>query len=559
MAIHILREIRMAVPRAKQRGAIVIMTVFFVIILLGFAALALDLGRLYVLRTDMQNAADAASLAAAVELDGKLGARERAVQAATNLLSHKGQFTTSPELLTHLVKYWNPAADADPTTNPFVFFSWIGAEPDSLTPPSGCDINNTIEPGKCITTNDEEARYVKIKLDPELTPDEDKDYGIDFYFLPVLSILGGTTITEGFTKVMAVAGNTDSAICNYPPLMICGTPDDFTLGQQVRLKTQGPSSQWLPGMFAFLEPIECNEDGTVCTSESQLNKALGSQLALERDRGCSPNYVIPLPGDRQATAYPLNTRFGLYSKTGGVTYDDDLYPSSSNVIEYPMDANLDADPTARLGNGDWGAQAYFDSYHGGTTPPGISVTSISRFQTYYWEQHGLPADWNDIYHNLWEEDARSPADFSNMPTHTSFVPLDDPVNPPSPANEQCRQRPTGDAWDHPNNTGCLNLTGDPREIQQFSPPPEKGVAWEDPNRRVWFVAMLNCAEHADDINNRKPVNVLDDDIGIFAKFFITQHVQKGPPTEILAEYLGPATEDELDLTILIHNTVQLYE
>jgi Flp pilus assembly protein TadG len=47
----------------RQRGAILVMTVLFLVILLGFAALALDLGRLYVLRTEMQNAADAAGVA----------------------------------------------------------------------------------------------------------------------------------------------------------------------------------------------------------------------------------------------------------------------------------------------------------------------------------------------------------------------------------------------------------------------------------------------------------------------------------------------------------------
>ena len=66
----------------KQRGAILVMSVLFLVVLIGFAALALDFGRLYVLRSQMQNAADTAVLAAAAELDGQLGARQRAVNAA---------------------------------------------------------------------------------------------------------------------------------------------------------------------------------------------------------------------------------------------------------------------------------------------------------------------------------------------------------------------------------------------------------------------------------------------------------------------------------------------
>ncbi|MEJ2047958.1 MAG: Tad domain-containing protein [Dehalococcoidia bacterium] len=312
----------MAVLKVNQRGAIVIMTVFFVIILIAFAALALDLGRLYVLRTDMQNAADAAALAGAVELNGKPGARGRAVEAATKLLSHKGQFSTSPELLKQLASYWKPD---DPENSTFVFYSWIGAEPD----PAAWDCNKSTESWeggdtgprlKCITTDDIDARYIRVKLDPELTTAEKKDYGIDFYFLPVLSLVTGSPITEGFTKVMAIAGNTDSTYCNMPPLMICAPPGGFdenlSVGQQVLLKTQGPGSTWLPGDFAFLYPVQCETGDSDCSIPTQLNKALISQLAQEQELGCTPPEVTPLPGNRQATAYAVNTRLGLYGYRG---------------------------------------------------------------------------------------------------------------------------------------------------------------------------------------------------------------------------------------------------
>ena len=49
----------------KERGAILIMTAIFSVVLIGIAALALDAGRLFVQHSEMQNAADAAALAAA--------------------------------------------------------------------------------------------------------------------------------------------------------------------------------------------------------------------------------------------------------------------------------------------------------------------------------------------------------------------------------------------------------------------------------------------------------------------------------------------------------------
>ncbi len=54
--------------REKQRGAVAIITALSLVVLVGFVGLALDLGHLYVNKTELQNAADACALAAAREL-----------------------------------------------------------------------------------------------------------------------------------------------------------------------------------------------------------------------------------------------------------------------------------------------------------------------------------------------------------------------------------------------------------------------------------------------------------------------------------------------------------
>ena len=53
----------------RQRGAVVIMFGLLIFVLFGFMALAIDLGRTYVVRTELQNAADAAALAGAKQLN----------------------------------------------------------------------------------------------------------------------------------------------------------------------------------------------------------------------------------------------------------------------------------------------------------------------------------------------------------------------------------------------------------------------------------------------------------------------------------------------------------
>jgi len=54
----------------RQRGAYAVAFVVFVVVLLGFMGLAVDAGRLYVSKTELQNAADSCALSAAAALTG---------------------------------------------------------------------------------------------------------------------------------------------------------------------------------------------------------------------------------------------------------------------------------------------------------------------------------------------------------------------------------------------------------------------------------------------------------------------------------------------------------
>ena len=58
--------------RSKQQGVVAIMVALSMVLLIGFAALSLDLGKLYIARSELSNAADACALAAARDLTGAL-------------------------------------------------------------------------------------------------------------------------------------------------------------------------------------------------------------------------------------------------------------------------------------------------------------------------------------------------------------------------------------------------------------------------------------------------------------------------------------------------------
>jgi uncharacterized membrane protein len=56
--------------RRPQRGFVLIVTAIALTILLALAALGIDIGRMYVIRAELQSFTDAAALTAAIELDG---------------------------------------------------------------------------------------------------------------------------------------------------------------------------------------------------------------------------------------------------------------------------------------------------------------------------------------------------------------------------------------------------------------------------------------------------------------------------------------------------------
>jgi len=58
--------------KSRQHGAVAIIVAICLVVLIGMLGLVLDLGHLYVTKTELQNAADAASLSGAERLDGTL-------------------------------------------------------------------------------------------------------------------------------------------------------------------------------------------------------------------------------------------------------------------------------------------------------------------------------------------------------------------------------------------------------------------------------------------------------------------------------------------------------
>ena len=82
------RSIRkpIAERRRDEAGAVAVMVALMAMVILGMAAIAIDVGQVYAKRASLQSAADQAVLAAAAELDGTTVCTPGAVAAAKNYL-----------------------------------------------------------------------------------------------------------------------------------------------------------------------------------------------------------------------------------------------------------------------------------------------------------------------------------------------------------------------------------------------------------------------------------------------------------------------------------------
>lgn len=81
----------MAAGANAQRGAVAVMVAVALVALLGFLGLVVDLGRMLVIKAELQNAADACALAAAQELDATPNALTRAENAGVTVGSRNLQ------------------------------------------------------------------------------------------------------------------------------------------------------------------------------------------------------------------------------------------------------------------------------------------------------------------------------------------------------------------------------------------------------------------------------------------------------------------------------------
>lgn len=316
-----------------RRGAVAVYAAFTSTLVLGGGVLAFDFGKLVMLKTQMQNAADSAALSAATQLNGQPGARDRARSVAQSGVRNDTQLSDA----------------AGP----------LGVQ--------SIGFYSQMSPTRINASDDKDAFFVEVVLAPQ---------NVTLVLKPILDLVstggGGSRIST--IDASAVATN-DPIICNAAPFMACdptesGSASDDLLdpanaGRQLLVKENGGGS-FAPGNYGLLCPGGSGNCGA---------SAIGDAIAEEAPGTCYGNLVDTAPGARtQEVRNGLNARFDTGSHNPKRPAQD--------IMSYPRDANMNA--SRRLGNGNWNPTAYWSANHPSDAPPS-GLSGYSRYQIYLYE------------------------------------------------------------------------------------------------------------------------------------------------------------------------------
>ena len=259
-----------------QHGSIVIFFVMMLPILLATMGLALDIGKFYVIKSELQNAADACALAAAYELDGTASQFTRANTAGLDLAAKNKVFFQNDNLAGTTVQFSTTA-------------------------------NGGYSPAGTAPAN---ASFVRCDV---VKPN------VSYWFIQILDALAPAPPSITAT---AVANNVPGQSTCAIPIAVCG--NDLPPGTAV--------GTWITGILA---PNSGNKDSTLnghfkwvdYTQGGGGANELAQILSGELPGGCnlpSNNLYIGTPGFKASLRDDYNTRFGIFKNNADAPYITDF-------------------------------------------------------------------------------------------------------------------------------------------------------------------------------------------------------------------------------------------
>lgn len=260
--------------RHRQKGAVIITVALALLFLLGFMGIAIDFGRLFITKTELQTATDSCALAAAQELDGASDSLMR----ATNAGKTAGNLNK--------VYFQSALAKINVNSNNDIEFSdsLVGGYSSTFTPPAN-------------------AKYARCTHTIS---------GLAPWLLQAMTgFSGNSTFAEPKNVwALAVASRAPSQTNCAIPIGLCKKTPDYQPGEWLAGAVN--SSGAVTGQFRWLD-FTGNGGGAkelkdVLQGEGQCNLP-------------GTDTVTGKPGNNGSAAFAYNTRFGIYQGSGAPPND----------------------------------------------------------------------------------------------------------------------------------------------------------------------------------------------------------------------------------------------
>lgn len=392
-----------------ERGMALVYVTLLLPVIIGFALLAVDIGRLSSLQTSLQNGADSLALAGAAELDQRDDSIVRAKNAIATLV------TTNRSLFASTVVTIDESVVED------CYLTALPASDVTAINPADC----LSEAAGDLATSSLNARFVQIRVVPQT---------FDTIFPATYVGAASNTLT---TTAEAAAGF-QAAVCDFTPMFICNPyePTGNTnimnstalmehfdqvnypdrIGRQINMKqTGGTSAQYFPGNFGFLIP-----EGTDSNpGAGALREAVGKVY----NKACFVSSGVELrTGAITSIRFGFNTRFDMYDGPLNSYSNDPNYRPALNVrkggandkangkgsacnpdeTEIAQNSGLLRDTCfatntcpnmgGRMGDHVWDKATYWSKAHNGAAlPAAISGANVSRYDVYKYELEDINA------------------------------------------------------------------------------------------------------------------------------------------------------------------------
>lgn len=306
---------RLKTNHQHQAGAVAIIFGLVIFVLFGFMALVIDLGRTYVVRTELQNAADAAALSGAKELDQTRDGVTKGVAAAiTTAAQNKFNFS-SPVVIT-------------------IANISVG----------DCPLDSCMVAASAVTSDAIAIGKTFLKVDV-------RSGNLPTFFAAVPTTAAGQGVGSTSTFGLAVAGYYSTRII---PLGVCAIEPSspasvlahpgglnelkqlgFRRGISYNIPELGPLGangvpMWLNPTNAPPETCTASNSSAnvtrpfVCTGASTIITALPAQVYANTG------------GSYGALVDPMNSRFNVFAN-GANACDPNSAPPDTNIREYTKD------------------------------------------------------------------------------------------------------------------------------------------------------------------------------------------------------------------------------